>query len=140
MEKLKEYLDGEIRGSIRAIYDIREKQKIASSACLEAEMHSRLAFYKAETLLDLLDANPDVAAEQNLEYVEMLRKDYRYHKREFDADPVERLLNWGIGGGDQSFILGDALFKFLGKEDYRTFRALLRNVIEKVDPVKAKGF
>ena len=113
---------------------IEEDIKIRTAMTLHS-MNRRSVMARIKQAVELFGKHPelfeDTSSTKNI--IKNLGSSLGYMEEQDTKSPVETLLNWGLGDKDKPFIINEA-YDILGKEDARTLRCLIRNVVAMVDP------
>lgn len=119
-------------------YDRRDLDNAMRKIAVDIDFGDRRAVQHAKAVVRYAKARPDLIEPLDdyhrrciADCADIIADD----KRRRTECPIERLLAWETTAG-QNFLKGEA-YELLGKEDARTLRALIRGVVEMIDPAKA---
>lgn len=134
-EKLKEFIKGEANNLSRAALEFDDKERNVRSRIYELASYRRVLHYRCNRLMELAESSPefqDMIDSGSLTQIKYFIRDY---EKEQENSPIVKLLKWSSmsGESDEPFIHSQ-IYDILGKDDARTFRALLRKVVELADP------
>lgn len=134
-----DFLQQELRLLLRELQDFRTKNNEAVHQVQFLSANRRILYNRCKTVVAMAKESPEIFKENPYSYV-LDSAQYFVHdyEREEKENPVEILLNWSSNTGEygESFILSQ-IYGLLGKDDARTFRALLRDVVMLADPTRA---
>lgn len=121
----------------RRTLDIFKEESEAVGQLYGIAWSRRGLYHQCKSLLELVKANPEIKDSEDYSSADTAAisyyvSDYEKHEKE---SPVSKLLNWSslTGPADESFVLSQ-IYDILGKDDARTFRSLLREVVMLADP------
>ena len=137
-EKLTKFVTSQSNNLGRELFDMHEKETEARAAMQAIAWDRRKLYHQSKTFLEMLQENPDMAKAEGFDSNSVYSAQHFVHEyeKEEKENPVDRLLNWSSGYGKESFVLSQ-VYDLIGKDDARTFRALLREVVLLADPTRA---
>ena len=136
--KLTKFVTSQSNNLGRELFDMNKKEMEAKAAMQAIAWERRKLYHQAKTFLEMLQENPDMAKAEGFNSDSVYSAEHFVHEyeKEEKENPVDRLLNWSSGYGKESFVLSQ-VYDLIGKDDARTFRVLLRDVVMLADPKKA---
>lgn len=95
---------------------------------------------EAKAFLGLVKESPELFADVKYE-ITCIRQTLESYQRQDKETPIEKLLNFATMSAkdDESFLLSE-VYELIGKEDARSLRGYLRDVITLIDPARAASF
>lgn len=131
-----EFLSKTLMRLIQTLSECSKEERKVQEIAMDAAFRHQEAIWQGERFIDAYKAAPELFAGIDVEQVRSLKYYLRRHKEDLAEDPLEVLLNWKTEGSDLNFIGGE-LYELIGKDAARTFRALLRALVLKYEPLKA---
>lgn len=141
LTSLQTFINQTVNDLIHDHYEFYKLSNEASNAAIIANNKRNYFLYRINLLKNLVKDNPNIldslSKDEQVKASHMLSNISKY-EQSINNDPLEILLNWCSTGSNESFILSQ-IYDLIGKDDARTFKILLRNVINKYSPTDAAG-
>lgn len=134
-ESLTKFIKSEAISVSRAAYNFLDKEREARRQMMDLASARRVLYHRCKNLIDAVKEDSslkEVVSANELSQVGYFVEEY---ERDEANSPIVRLLNWSSmsGPSDESFVYSQ-IYDLLGKDDARTFRSLLREVVALADP------
>lgn len=144
---MSKYLDVLLTAKARELGNVYRVINDMETAARNAQndLHMARSRFKqeAKAFMGLVKESPELFAEnKNLSHdLSMIRMTLESYEREDKTSPIEKLLNFHTMGAkkDESFLLSE-VYELIGKDDARSLRVYLRDVISMIDPARAASF
>jgi hypothetical protein len=138
-EAFLDFMAETVRDVRLSLYNLNKHDSAARDAASDAAAKRRATLSTARKLLGIVKIDPESFVKADKHDLNVIALYVREQEREDAEHPLERLLNWKREGEESVFVLSE-LFDLIGKDDARTFKILLRDVIKHYDPVRAESF
>ncbi len=126
-EQTTKFLNLQIHALSTELYEFNNKKSEALGK-LNCLAGTRRRLYRTcKDLLEMVEANPEVDFSDQEHAINTAKWFAHDYEDEDKRSPTEVLLSWSANG-EVPFI-SNQLYDLIGKEDARTFRALLREVV-----------
>lgn len=121
----------------RATTDFSRKEREISEKVESLAWDRRVLYHQCKQLVETVNANPDLKDVKGFNRQDVLSAQWFIEDYEKDQNesPIAKLLDWStMGGKDGESFLSSQVYDLIGKDDARTLRYLIRDVIKMADP------
>jgi hypothetical protein len=130
-----EYVQSQLLRLEIEIHQINHKEALAKQLLSNVNEERKYMYKRGMDFKKLVKAKPEILDDPEIKTsYNIISYFVEGYERDEKESPVARLLEWSSLSGpiDESFILSQS-YEVLGKDDARTLRALLREVIMLID-------
>lgn len=121
----------------RECFDFIKKEQEVEAQVRGLAWDRRSLYFQCKRLLDAVKSNPELKDFEGFNTQDILSAEHFVHEYEKDQkeNAVSKLLSWGTMSAKpgESFLLSET-YDLIGKDDARTLRHLVREVVKMADP------